>query len=435
MPRYKSSKDPLGFESPGPKAHAVPDATTESKRVSKPAEKFDPGGRVPPGTRPLGRVPGGRGGDKTGGAAAKQWRALLQMASAAATADAAAASQSCSSTSAASTHSAEGARAVSYLAKQRAGLASWGRTQQPLRSITDESEYQQDRPHMGVGAGIEIVSAASAGASTQWPEVPERGKNNSSNYHGRPDEGGQSQGVEEEESSRPGSKRANDHGRPDEGGQSQGVEEKEGSKRAKTSAPAQPAQRSGDAGDASGGSKRAKTSAPAQLAQRSGDADMVPVSQFLGRLLEMLAKLTACKKQPGAQGRALSCGGAGTDSRGSEQFPLEIKSGKCEPASTMTSKSCVLDSAIEAWLCAAHDAGELSSQLADQPEHVEYMVSRQTFDSKVMGLAKMLGENPAGMYMTANRRAAMTERILQRVVIQWVEKVAEEQVPAWDGAG
>ena len=353
MPRYKSSKDPLGFESPGPKAHAVPDATTESKRVSKPAEKFDPGGRVPPGTRPMGRVPGGRGGDKTGGAAAKQWRALLQMASAAATADAAAASQSCSSTSAASTHSAEGARAVS---------------------------------HMGVGAGIEIVSAASActaaGASTQWPEVPERGKNNSSNYHGRPDEGGQSQGVEEKE-----------------------------------------------------GSKRAKTSAPAQLAQRSGDADMVPVSQFLGRLLEMLAKLTACKKQPGAQGRALGCGGAGTDSRGSEQFPLEIKSGKCEPASTMTSKSCVLDSAIEAWLCAAHDAGELSSQLADQPEHVEYMVSRQTFDSKVMGLAKMLGENPAGMYMTANRRAAMTERILQRVVIQWVEKVAEEQVPAWDGAG
>ena len=394
MPRYKSSKDPLGFESPGPKAHAVPDATTESKRVSKPAEKFDPGGRVPPGTRPLGRVPGGRGGDKTGGPAAKQWRALLQMASAAATADAAAASQSCSSTSAASTHSAEGARAVS-LAKQRAGLASWGRTQQPLRSIADEPEYQQDRP---------------AGASTQWPEVPERGKNNSSNYHGRPDEGGQSQGVEEEESSRPGSKRANDHGRPDEGGQSQGVEEKEGSKRAKTSAPAQPA-------------------------QRSGDADMVPVSQFLGRLLEMLAKLTACKKQPGAQGRALSCGGAGTDSRGSEQFPLEIKSGKCEPASTMTSKSCVLDSAIEAWLCAAHDAGELSSQLADQPEHVEYMVSRQTFDSKVMGLAKMLGENPAGMFMTANRRAAMTERILQRVVTQWVEKVAEEQVPAWDGAG
>ena len=392
MPRYKSSKDPLGFESPGPKAHAVPDATTESKRVSKPAEKFDPGGRVPPA---LGRVPGGRGGDKTGGAAAKQWRALLQMASAAATADAAAASQSCSSTSAASTHSAEGARAVSYLAKQRAGLASWGRTQQPLRSIADEPEYQQDRP---------------AGASTQWPEVPERGKNNSSNYHGRPDEGGQSQGVEEEESSRPGSKRANDHGRPDEGGQSQGVEEKEGSKRAKTSAHAQPA-------------------------QRSCDADMVPVSQFLGRLLEMLAKLTACKKQPGAQGRALSCGGAGTDSRGSEQFPLEIKSGKCDPASTMTSKSCVLDSAIEAWLCAAHDAGELSSQLADQPEHVEYMVSRQTFDSKVMGLAKMLGENPAGMFMTANRRAAMTERILQRVVTQWVEKVAEEQVPAWDGAG
>ena len=412
MPRYKSSKDPLGFESPGPKAHAVPDATTESKRVSKPAEKFDPGGRVPPA---LGRVPGGRGGDKTGGAAAKQWRALLQMASAAATADAAAASHSCSSTSAASTHSAEGARA-----KQRAGLASCGRTQQPLRSIADEPEYQQDRP---------------AGASTQWPEVPERGKNNSSNCHGRPDEGGQSQGVEEEESSRPGSKRANDHGRPDEGGQSQGVEEKEGSKRAKTSAPAQPAQRSGDAGDASGGSKRAKTSAPAQLAQRSGDADMVPVSQFLGRLLEMLAKLTACKKQPGAQGRALSCGGAGTDSRGSEQFPLEIKSGKCDPASTMTSKSCVLDSAIEAWLCAAHDAGELSSQLADQPEHVEYMVSRQTFDSKVMGLAKMLGENPAGMFMTANRRAAMTERILQRVVTQWVEKVAEEQVPAWDGAG
>ena len=402
MPRYKSSKDPLGFESPGPKAHAVPDATTESKRVSKPAEKFDPGGRVPPGTRPLGRVPGGRGGDKTGGPAAKQWRALLQMASAAATADAAAASQSCSSTSAASTHSAEGARA-----KQRAGLASCGRTQQPLRSIADESEYQQDRPHMGVGASACIVSA---GASTQWPEVPERGKDNSSNYHGRPDEGGQSQGVEEEESSRPGSKRANDHGRPDEGGQSQGVEEKEGS-------------------------KRAKTSAPAQLAQRSGDADMVPVSQFLGRLLEMLAKLTACKKQPGAQGRALSCGGAGTDSRGSEQFPLEIKSGKCEPASTMTSKSCVLDSAIEAWLCAAHDAGELSSQLADQPEHVEYMVSRQTFDSKVMGLAKMLGENPAGMFMTANRRAAMTERILQRVVTQWVEKVAEEQVPAWDGAG
>ena len=407
MPRYKSSKDPLGFESPGPKAHAVPDATTESKRVSKPAEKFDPGGRVPPGTRPLGRVPGGRGGDKTGGPAAKQWRALLQMASAAATADAAAASQSCSSTSAASTHSAEGARAVSYLAKQRAGLASWGRTQQPLRSIADESEYQQDRPHMGVGASACIVSA---GASTQWPAVPERGKDNSSNYHGRPDEGGQSQGVEEEESSRPGSKRANDHGRPDEGGQSQGVEEKEGSKRAKTSAHAQPA-------------------------QRSCDADMVPVSQFLGRLLEMLAKLTACKKQPGAQGRALSCGGAGTDSRGSEQFPLEIKSGKCEPASTMTSKSCVLDSAIEAWLCAAHDAGELSSQLADQPEHVEYMVSRQTFDSKVMGLAKMLGENPAGMYMTANRRAAMTERILQRVVTQWVEKVAEEQVPAWDGAG
>ena len=312
------------------------------------------------------------------------------MASAAATADAAAASHSCSSTSAASTHSAEGARA-----KQRAGLASCGRTQQPLRSIADEPEYQQDRP---------------AGASTQWPEVPERGKNNSSNCHGRPDEGGQSQGVEEEESSRPGSKRANDHGRPDEGGQSQGVEEKEGSKRAKTSAHAQPA-------------------------QRSCDADMVPVSQFLGRLLEMLAKLTACKKQPGAQGRALSCGGAGTDSRGSEQFPLEIKSGKCEPASTMTSKSCVLDSAIEAWLCAAHDAGELSSQLADQPEHVEYMVSRQTFDSKVMGLAKMLGENPAGMYMTANRRAAMTERILQRVVTQWVEKVAEEQVPAWDGAG
>ena len=362
MPRYKSSKDPLGFESPGPKAHAVPDATTESKRVSKPAEKFDPGGRVPPGTRPLGRVPGGRGGDKTGGPAAKQWRALLQMASAAATADAAAASQSCSSTSAASTHSAEGARA-----KQRAGLASCGRTQQPLRSIADEPEYQQDRP---------------AGASTQWPEVPERGKNNSSNCHGRPDEGGQSQGVEEKE-----------------------------------------------------GSKRAKTSAHAQPAQRSCDADMVPVSQFLGRLLEMLAKLTACKKQPGAQGRALSCGGAGTDSRGSEQFPLEIKSGKCEPASTMTSKSCVLDSAIEAWLCAAHDAGELSSQLADQPEHVEYMVSRQTFDSKVMGLAKMLGENPAGMYMTANRRAAMTERILQRVVTQWVEKVAEEQVPAWDGAG
>ena len=387
MPRYKSSKDPLGFESPGPKAHAVPDATTESKRVSKPAEKFDPGGRVPPA---LGRVPGGRGGDKTGGPAAKQWRALLQMASAAATADAAAASQSCSSTSAASTHSAEGARA-----KQRAGLASCGRTQQPLRSIADEPEYQQDRP---------------AGASTQWPEVPERGKNNSSNCHGRPDEGGQSQGMEEEESSRPGSKRANDHGRPDEGGQSQGVEEKEGSKRAKTSAHAQPA-------------------------QRSCDADMVPVSQFLGRLLEMLAKLTACKKQPGAQGRALSCGGAGTDSRGSEQFPLEIKSGKCEPASTMTSKSCVLDSAIEAWLCAAHDAGELSSQLADQPEHVEYMVSRQTFDSKVMGLAKMLGENPAGMFMTANRRAAMTERILQRVVTQWVEKVAEEQVPAWDGAG
>ena len=325
------------------------------------------------------------------------------MASAAATADAAAASQSCSITFAASTHSAEDARTVS-LAKQRAGLASWGRTQQPLRSIADESEYQQDRPHMGVGASACIVSA---GASTQWPEVPERGKDNSSNYHGRPDEGGQSQGVEE----------------------------KEGSKRAKTSAPAQPAQRSGDAGDASGGSKRAKTSAPAQLAQRSGDADMVPVSQFLGRLLEMLAKLTACKKQPGAQGRALSCGGAGTDSRGSEQFPLEIKSGKCDPASTMTSKSCVLDSGIEAWLCAAHDAGELSSQLADQPEHVEYMVSRQTFDSKVMGLAKMLGENPAGMYMTANRRAAMTERILQRVVTQWVEKVAEEQVPAWDGAG
>ena len=41
MSRYKSSKDPLAFEAPGPKAHVVPDALTE-KRVSKPAQKFDP---------------------------------------------------------------------------------------------------------------------------------------------------------------------------------------------------------------------------------------------------------------------------------------------------------------------------------------------------------------------------------------------------------
>ena len=133
--------------------------------------------------------------------------------------------------------------------------------------------------------------------------------------------------------------------------------------------------------------KRAKAAEPAgQEAREEGAGDTVPVSQFLGKLLEVLVLL-----QEGAQGlrqcEGLSSGGMSAEDVAT--CPLDLQDGVC-----------VLDRAWQAWVRTLYATASLPAQTPEGTHaggdetgsaKVKYVVTRATFDRMVQSMSTELG--------------------------------------------
>ena len=98
----------------------------------------------------------------------------------------------------------------------------------------------------------------------------------------------------------------------------------------------------------------------------------------------------------------------------------------------------MLDRAWQAWVHTLHATASLSVQTHEGthargdesgPAKVKYVVTRATYDKMVQSMSTELGKRVTTASGSVKQMSAVANKVLELLVVQWVENVARKQIP------